>query len=679
MASISPEVAATAASPKESRRKTALQVNVGVVDNESLKSSAMVEVQQVGKHAREIFEIDGNWLRNMLLAGCQNLLNNKGYLNKINVFPVPDGDTGTNMACCFNGIFKALMKSQSDHLSETTSTVINAAIMSARGNSGTILSCFFNNLHKHVNGRPKLSTKEFVDVVLNVGKAMQFALGPDTKAGTMPWVAYASTLTLSWDELEKNGQHNLHDVMAVWRSEADSALARTPEFLEVNGVKVLKKHNVVDSGAQGLVYVIQGMHEACAGKAIEKAVAEEEDDDMELKLDEEEVDPKYRYCTEFVVELNNKDLAAPDMKAMFTDLGESIVPLIADKFGKIHIHTNDPSSVFRKAATLGNVKKRKVEDMRSQAGSVASEGWKNPKMRLLMDSTTDLPPELIQKTGVAMCSVRVFLQGSNPDGFRDKVDLQSDEFYDIISREDPMAKTAGVPTGEWKAAIEKSFKSLPEDGEVLIVTISQKLSAGTWSSLQAAIGMIKDNDPNMASRIHVFDSQAISTAAGHFIVKAVELANKLLPAAQVVKELESARSRVECAYMLDTMIQLKRSGRVSGLAFCFADCLKVKPILTLENGGLITLDKAFSVDSARSSMLAHIGDTVPANSDVYVHLAHTGRPDLLTNLEESLSAVLAKKSSKIKSVLCMCVGPALGVHAGPGCWGLSIYFEPSSA
>ena len=223
------------------------------------------------------------------------------------------------------------------------------------------------------------------------------------------------------------------------------------------------------------VYCFQGMNEVAHGREVKRVFAENDgQDDFDLKLDAEEVDPKFRYCTEFVVELvqlfslvglfstpkvkkytlsvfvvdfqTNPAMLPADLKATFKDLGESIVPLVASKWGKIHIHTNEPGAVFKRAATLGLLKKRKVEDMRSQvnisffhlqdnpnislnifpivfvsfqAGSVGSDGWRNPKLRILVDSTTDMPPEYIARSGLIVCPCRVFVPGATEDGYRD--------------------------------------------------------------------------------------------------------------------------------------------------------------------------------------------------------------------------------------------------------------------
>lgn len=305
-------------------------------------------------------KIDASMFQKMFLAGAKNLEAKKEWINELNVFPVPDGDTGTNMTLTIMSAAKEVGGIENPDMKVIAKAISSGSLRGARGNSGVILSQLFRGFTKEIK------TCEEIDVMV-LAKACNRAVETAYKAvmkpkeGTILTVAkgmadkaaeIAETeedLTVMIDEIIKHG---------------DEVLNKTPEMLPV-----LKQAGVVDSGGQGLMQVVKGAYDAFLGKEIDLTIegATKPIDKSKVEVTDN-FDIKYGYCTEFIINLE-KEMPVEtekEFKAYLESIGDSIVVVADDEVVKVHVHTNDPGLAIQKALTFGSLSKMKIDNMREE-------------------------------------------------------------------------------------------------------------------------------------------------------------------------------------------------------------------------------------------------------------------------------------------------------------------------
>eukprot|EP00536_Pseudo-nitzschia_multiseries_P014574 jgi/Psemu1/291526/fgenesh1_pg.727_\ len=396
--------------------------------------------------ADTITRVDGNVLGQMFVSAYVKLSGNVNYLNKINVFPIADGDTGANMKVCLKLPSRNLLLDPSPSILRVASNMAADVLLNGQGNSGTILSHFFVSLAEEIRDFPSstycdsLSTDEFASCLAATGRKMSEAVLNPVE-GTLLSVARDSCLRLM-DENDKGDEKkvenetkkyaNLKELLKRWNELAQLELQKTPDQLIVDGVKVLEKAGVVDSGAQGFVYAIEGMCLASNGQLpealnpalFETAVKRDGESDFATIVDDHNVcDTKYQFCTEAVVLLKDGVTKDQVMKVIIKEcgdsdgsccncgghsepLGDSVVCVSAPaKEGgnmlKLHIHTNEPEVFFDKLKPFSRdhiLKKEKVEDMKImrevEHESVPDGSQKDSKFTILGLSYMCLPPNV---------------------------------------------------------------------------------------------------------------------------------------------------------------------------------------------------------------------------------------------------------------------------------------------
>ncbi len=303
--------------------------------------------------------IDARLLRQMFLAGAKNLELNKEWINDLNVFPVPDGDTGTNMTLT---ILSAVKEVQ--NLSEVTMETLSKAISSgslrgARGNSGVILSQLFRGFTK------ELKTLELLDRPA-AARALQRATETAYKAVMKPKEGTILTVARGISDkaaelAEEEG--DMESFLEQLISHGEYVLSCTPDMLPV-----LKQAGVVDSGGQGLIQVLKGTYDGLLGKEIEAPQAAEQKPTAEEAASADLGDIKFGYCTEFIINLEKEFPLEEEhsFKAYLESIGDSIVVVADDEIVKVHVHTNDPGLAIQKALTYGSLSRMKIDNMREE-------------------------------------------------------------------------------------------------------------------------------------------------------------------------------------------------------------------------------------------------------------------------------------------------------------------------
>ncbi len=308
-------------------------------------------------------EISGKLLRDGIISGAHNIINNKNKVDELNVFPVPDGDTGTNMSMTISNSL-AELESMDDDV--TVSAVANAAasgmLRGARGNSGVILSLLFRGISKELAGKTSAGGAEFAAALTRGVKAAYKSVMKPTE-GTVLTVSRESAEAAVKKAEETD---DAAEVFAALIEAGEESLARTPELLPA-----LKKAGVVDSGAMGFLLIFKGINSVITGNGIiENLAAAEEKREIALVSKNAagtyETDIKFTYCTEYIVNKRDGCDDATKLRAYLESIGDSVVVVDDDSIIKIHVHTDHPGLAFEKGLTFGYLTNMKIENMKEQ-------------------------------------------------------------------------------------------------------------------------------------------------------------------------------------------------------------------------------------------------------------------------------------------------------------------------
>lgn len=305
--------------------------------------------------------MNGSDLKQAVLSGSNNICTKKSYINDLNIFPVPDGDTGTNMSMTTTAAVKALTKCDSDEVGVVAKTIASAMLRGARGNSGVILSLLFRGFADGLKDKAVANGREMVEALgLGVDAAYKAVMKPtEGTILTVARVGYEGGL----QACEKT-----EDVAEVWEAvciSAEEALRKTPEYLPV-----LKKAGVVDAGGMGLYSIFEGMLKYFKdGEIVEfdTVSVQEELDNFSSTVAEFDEVINFTYCTEFIVGRDEKITTDPNELRMFLEtIGDCVVVVNDDEIIKVHVHTDNPGNALQRGLTYGELLTVKVENMKEQ-------------------------------------------------------------------------------------------------------------------------------------------------------------------------------------------------------------------------------------------------------------------------------------------------------------------------
>ena len=303
-----------------------------------------------------IQNIDGKQVRDMFVSGANNLKNHKDLVDKLNVFPVPDGDTGTNMSLTISCAIKELNKVEQDDIGQLGKALSKGSLMGARGNSGVILSQIIRGIAKSIEGKETLNSMDIAEALKNGSDTAYKAVIKPVEGTILTVVRESSDYALKAAALEED----VIEFMKLIVKEANNSLDRTPELLHA-----LKEAGVVDSGGKGLVLVYEGMLKSLEGQFVESQeiqTTETTSVQVENRLSTEDI--KFQYCTEFILETDKiSDLKMRDIMIKY---GDSLVVVGDDGIIKVHVHTNTPGTVLQEALAYGQLLTIKIENMKLQ-------------------------------------------------------------------------------------------------------------------------------------------------------------------------------------------------------------------------------------------------------------------------------------------------------------------------
>jgi DegV family protein with EDD domain len=599
--------------------------------------------------------LDGERLRRALIAGCDYVQLQRSELNRINVFPVPDGDTGTNLALTASAISDRLRSTRAAEVGIIARHAAEAAIMGARGNCGMILSHFLLGFAENVGARARLDVAAFAHSLRAAVQHVYRSLERPVE-GTIVTVMREVA-----EEAESpRDPPDFAELIEQLLSRARQALARTPELLPA-----LRAAGVVDAGAKGFVHLMEGVVALARGEPF--AALEAVPDFAALPAAAAQAaypiqSERYRFCTEALVrgdELPESDAVRAELRTR----GDSLIVIRGADVLKVHIHTDEPEAVFTYLRELGKLLTHKAEDMAVQHAAVerAAAGHVQLARRpisLVTDSACNLPEEVIRAHGIHVVPLSIIIDGLV---LRDGIDLDAAEFVERL-RAGQHPTTSQPPP----AAFLDAFRSAAEDGETVLGVLLGAALSGTFRSAEAAARQLSDID------IRLLDSKGAALTQGLLVLRAVELAELGWSADRIATELERIRAQSGVFFTVDVFDNLLASGRVGRGKVLIAGLLDIKPILGLDTDGrVLPVASVRGRANVMSRMLALVEERVPrSTSQLRFGIMHVGNAAIAESVNEELTKRYGTRETFIASL-----SPVLATHLGPDAWGITWQVE----
>ena len=593
--------------------------------------------------------LDGRRYRQMVIAGADWVRARRDHLNRINVYPVPDGDTGTNMALSLASMAAAVRTTQERNLSAVARLAAEGCTLGAKGNSGVILAQWFLGMSKAFEELNRATAAQVSESLAHATEAVYGAVEKPVE-GTILSVMKAVS-----DEavvVSRNGP-DMATLMDAIMQAGKMALARTPEQLAV-----LREANVVDAGAQGYVDFLEGVRRALKGEkgpALTEAEMGVATEYAHADLTEDDITE--RFCTEVVIRGTRLD--ENKLRRAFRGQGSALLVVTTGEVAKLHVHTNHPDEVMKIAAGYGEIAERKVDDMLAQmrereapasAPTVALESQPDT-IAVLCDSTADLSQDLRREHGIEMASLQVLF---GDKVFRDQIDISTQEFYERLKTDPNHPTTSQPPPRAFLEALER----VRPDRASLVLTISAALSGTRKAALQAA---------NLAPhpRIEIVDSESTSLGLGIVVLNAARLARTGASMEALLEWVAKWVQDTGMVFSLASLEYLRRGGRIGAAKAVIGNLFSLRPLLTFENGNVIPLAKARGDKDAYVKLVAETDRRLPQGTRVRLGFLHIGECEQLARLEEHLNArcdVVEVWRGEPTGVI--------GAHAGPGAWGV---------
>ena len=578
--------------------------------------------------------LDGIRLRRGLRAGIERLITDCELLNKINVFPVADGDTGTNLVMTMDAVLASLAADGQRHAGRTLTMVADAALDGAHGNSGVILAQFFQGICDTVGESARLYPHQFVGAVQTGARYAREALS-DPVEGTILTVMndFADALSGYSDSPD------FVPLLVYGLDRAETSLSHTREQLAA-----LQKAGVVDAGAKGFVDLLEGMVELMSTgfvrdrpPAREPAITESIDNTTA-----QQNESQHRFCTECMI--SGETIDRRKLRESLAGLGASLVVAGTRCKVRIHIHADDPGAVFDLAAQHGAVSKQKADDMHRQQYRPRS------RVAIVTDSACDLPDAEFERLDIHMVPARVHF---GERSYLDKVSLSADMFYEELLRNPQHPTTSQPPPGDFR----RQFELLASHHEaVLSINLTAKLS-GTWQAAVSAAGRVR------SGRLEVVDCRNASLGEGLIVMHAAECAHAGLSVEEIIASVERAIPKTRTYALLGDLNFGVRGGRIPRSLKILADWLRLTPVVCNTIDGRIGNDGVLFGKRDRVDKFAtHVLKRLHQERTYRVGVGHARSEDRARHLMDRFTEYLPN----IEVMFCTEIGTALGAHGGPG-------------
>ena len=595
---------------------------------------------------KAISYIDSTRLVRGLTAGIQRLFQQRDYIDRINVFPVPDGDTGTNMAFSFKVIHEAVQKAQGLPLKQLMARLADASLDGSRGNSGAIMAQYFHGFSESLDDSKVLTATALVKAS-NAGAKASWTAMSEPVAGTLPTVLEDFSLAL--ERKHDEGVDDIRELLEYGLSCARESLANTPELLPV-----LKQAGVVDAGGQGFVDLLEGIWSFIESGVVNETLVDETDIFLTSSTTMEMDTGEHRFCTECVIEGDALDRAAIMARLEQLDCS-SVVVAGGQKRVRVHLHINNPGEAYLACEEFGELHQQKADDMERQHGLMNQAG----RIAIVTDSGADIPLEEQERLAIHMVSARLNFGAKE---YIDHVSLQPSELYRMLEECDESPKTSQPPVGDFS----RQYDLLTAHGyEVMSVGLSAALSGTTQAARTAA--------ERFEGRVRVFDTESGSCGEGVLAVIAAEAAQHGMSLDEVEALLEECRPLTRVFAIPQDLSYLARGGRLPVWVKKLTNFLRISPILTAKKGRFSLAGLTPGIGASPVALGKAAVRRMRKETTYRILIAHGANHEGALILRRYILG----RHTRVHSCHITEAGPALGVHLGPG--GLVLGFLPQPA
>lgn len=513
-----------------------------------------------------ISEINGVQLYNSFIAGAQKIFENQALLNNINFYPVPDADTGTNLASTMHSIVSTVQPQES--VKDTALALADAALVGARGNSGIIFAQFLYGFSKDIRDQQTMNIKEFAEYMSIASECAYYALAKP-KEGTIITVIKDWSNFLS-EECDKSD--DLTTLLLNALTVAMESLKGTGKFIAA------KAKTIVDAGAKGFVVFLEGMCEYFHSGEQSVNVANAEVIDSEWMGEDNHEEITFRYCTEAL--LIGDDLQKDKLSSLIETMGDCLVIAGSNKKMRLHIHTDEPWVVLEKVQTVGSVVYQKVEDMVMQNDLVTN---RKSKIGILSDSACDIPKELLEKYQIQTVPLTVSF---GDEFYLDQLTIKPKQFIDKL------VKSTEIPKSSQPSLMDftNRYNYLTTHYDSIVsVHLNGKFSGMINSSRKAAAAVSSKS----GKKIDVVDSHNATGALGLTVLRTAQSAIDGMQHDELVAKASEWADKTKLFVSCVNTNYLINSGRLTPFRAMILRIFKIKPLFTIDTEGELKL-KSFS-------------------------------------------------------------------------------------
>jgi len=575
-------------------------------------------------------ELDSVSLYNAFVAGGNEIIRHRREINEINVFPVADGDTGTNLSMTMSALIEN--SSIQPTAGKTLKSMADAAITGARGNSGLIFAQFFAGLSESVGDTVTISSEAFTEAVRNAERRAREAI-------VQPVEGTILTIIKDWLRLLEEHQH-LRDFALIFRGTlkgARQSLDGTPRLLPA-----LMQAGVVDAGAEGFFRFLSGVTKYLVSGAGRSLPAEAQPVDLASAAAHGGEYPLFRYCTEVLVRGEGIDLER--LRAELPLLGDSCIAAGGGGRARVHVHSDDPAAVIGRVSAYGSIQEQKVDDMRREYEVVHAR--RHP-IALVTDSVCDLPRRLLDEHQIHVIPMNIIIGQSQ---YLDGLTISNDRIYAQMESGGPYPSTSQPSPASFAKLY--SWLSTWYDS-VIAIQVSGRLS-GTFSLSAREAARLG------GKRISVVDSRNDSGSQALIVLRAAELIAEGRSHDEVLAAIADFIPKARILVSVPTLKYMVRGGRVSPLKGALAGLFNLKPIVSLDaEGGSLLIGQAFSTGANLRKIMALAAEFIGEGELRCYALVHAGNLEAAQRFAERLEEGLGKKPLFIQEI-----SPIIALNAG---------------
>ena len=595
---------------------------------------------------KPVFEIDGRILFYAFQAGGKKILQQQSEINRINVFPVNDKDTGTNLASTIRSVLDTIKPQRS--YKKTVNYIAEAALVGARGNSGIIFAQFLYGMSQETENKGIITVSEFVNSIRKSIPYMYEAVANPLE-GTM------LTVIKEWSDFIFSKQNAITDFRKMI---IESLETLHTSLLETRlKLSILKKNNLVDAGAKGFVVFIEGVIDFIRTKNIRAFISQTSENISFIHTDEQ-VDEviNFRFCTEAI--LKDIHVTKAYLQNFLSEYGDSIVVAGSESLCRIHVHTDKPAELFYTLKDFGTITLQKVDDMIRQHEADTHRKW---NIALVTDSTCDLSKELMEFYQIYMLPLNINF-GDNH--YLDKVTITPDHFYNLLDSSADFPKTSQIN--------ERSFTNLYSHlashyDAVISIHLTGQFSGTYLNSLKAAEKITAEfNKP-----ITVIDSKNVSGALGLIVLRAAQSIEAGVLFNKIIEDIETWKKNAKIFVSVKDLKYMVKGGRVSKQKGFIANLLGINPIVSMDsNGKSVLFGQTFSQQANINKVMNHI-EKISSGKTVWnyiiLHAHNLAGAQLYT---EKMRLLTGKEPVSVVDI-----SPVIGMNAGSGTIAVSLLFD----